>query len=52
VRPALSGGLHTLWLGALFLKQLKYIESSVGGDDDPRVPHEPFTSLRRDNLRC
>ena len=31
----------TLWLGALFLKQLKCIESSVVGDDDLRVPHEP-----------
>ena len=35
----------TLWLGALFLKQLKCIESSVVGDDDPCVPHEPL-------LRC
>ena len=39
----------TLWLGALFLKQLKCIESSVVGDDDLRVPHEPLTC---DNLRC
>ena len=39
----------TLWLGALFLKQLKCIESSVVGDDDLRVPHEPLTC---DDLRC
>ena len=37
----------TLWLGALFLKQPKCIESSVVGDDDLRVPHEPLTC---DNL--
>jgi len=30
----------TLWLEALFLKQLKCIEFSVLSDDDPDVAHE------------